>query len=210
MLESSEAAEAHKRVERHKLESMLGFCELTTCRRQALLRYFGETLPEPCGNCDTCLEPVPTWDGTEAARKAMSCVYRTGQVYGANHLIDVLRGKDNGKVVAAGHNRLSVFGIGKELDGNQWRSVFRQLVARGLLTVDVGGTGVCASPKRAARFCATKRALSCGRTRSGQERKPGCLDARPDISTTPTASASGRPCAAAVGASPKSRGCRPM
>jgi ATP-dependent DNA helicase RecQ len=141
MLEGSEAAEAHKRVERHKLEAMLGFCEITGCRREALLRYFGELLPQPCGNCDTCLEPVPTWDATEAARKAMSCVYRTGQRYGVNHLVDVLLGKESDKIRSAGHERLSVYGVGRDLDAPQWRSVFRQLVARGLLTVDVSGFG---------------------------------------------------------------------
>lgn len=141
MLDGSEAAEAHKRVERHKLEAMLGLCELTSCRRQALLAYFGEELTERCGNCDTCLEPVETWDGTEAARKAMSCVYRTGQRFGVNHLIDVLRGRATEKVTGAQHDKLSVFGIGADHEARQWRSVFRQLVARGLLSVDVEGFG---------------------------------------------------------------------
>lgn len=141
MLEESGADEARKRVERYKLEAMLGYCEVTSCRRQALLGYFGDELREPCGNCDTCLEPIETWDATEAAQKALSCVYRTGQRFGVNHLIDVLLGKDSERMRQLGHHRLSTFGIGRELDAGQWRSVFRQLVARNLLTVDVEGYG---------------------------------------------------------------------
>jgi len=141
MLEESGADEARKRVERYKLEAMLGYCEVTSCRRQALLGYFGDELREPCGNCDTCLEPIETWDATEAAQKALSCAYRTGQRFGVNHLIDVLLGKDSERIRQLGHHRLSTFGIGQELNAGQWRSVFRQLVARNLLTVDVEGYG---------------------------------------------------------------------
>ncbi|MGX2039711.1 DNA helicase RecQ [Methylocaldum sp. MU1018] len=136
MVEASEADELHKRVERHKLDSMLGFCELTGCRRQALLRYFGEISDKPCGNCDNCLDPPDTWDGTDAARKALSCVYRTGQRFGAHHIIDVLRGKLNERTQRLGHDRLSTFGIGQDLDEKQWLSVFRQIIAQGYLTVD--------------------------------------------------------------------------
>jgi ATP-dependent DNA helicase RecQ len=141
MLEESDADDGHKRIERQKLEALLGFCEITTCRRQAMLAYLDDRLPEPCGNCDTCLEPPETWDGTEAAQKALSCVYRTGQRFGVNYLIDVLVGKSNDRIVRFGHEQLSTFGIGADLDPRQWRSVFRQLVARGLLTVDVEGYG---------------------------------------------------------------------
>jgi ATP-dependent DNA helicase RecQ len=141
MQESSEAGEAHKRIERHKLDAMLGFCELSTCRRQALLRYFGDHLEEPCGNCDTCLEPQQTWDATVAAQKALSCVHRTGQRFGVNYLIDVLLGKSNDRLRAFGHDQLSTFGIGTELDANEWRNLFRQLIARGLLAVDLEGHG---------------------------------------------------------------------
>lgn len=136
MVEASEADELHKRVERYKLDSMLGFCELTGCRRRALLRYFGEISDKPCGNCDNCLNPPDTWDGTDAARKALSCVYRTGQRFGAHHIIDVLRGKSNERIQRLGHDRLSTFGIGQELDEKQWLSVFRQIIAQGYLTVD--------------------------------------------------------------------------
>jgi ATP-dependent DNA helicase RecQ len=123
-------------VERHKLDAMLGFCEVTSCRRQTLLRYFGEDLPEPCGNCDNCLSPPATWDGTEAARKALSCVYRTSQRFGAHHVVDVLLGRASERIERLGHNHLSTFGIGKELDEKQWLSVFRQLITQGYLAVD--------------------------------------------------------------------------
>ena len=137
MMESSEGSEEHKRAEQHRLNAMLGLCEITTCRRQALLSYFDEHLEQPCGNCDTCLEPVATWDGTEAARMALSAAYRTGQRFGVNHLIDVLRGAENDKIFQSDHHQLPVYGVGKELDGNQWRSVYRQLVARAYLSVDL-------------------------------------------------------------------------
>ncbi|MBP0050122.1 DNA helicase RecQ [Marinobacterium sp. AK62] len=142
MLEGSTAEDAQKQIERQKLEAMLGLCEITSCRRQALLEYFGEDDHAPCGNCDTCLEPVPVWDGTEPARKALSAVYRSGQQYGVNYVIDILRGQSNEKTRQRGHERLSTWGIGKELDAREWRSIFRQLVARGYLNVDPQGFGV--------------------------------------------------------------------
>lgn len=141
MLEASTAQEQFKQIERHKLEAMLGLCEVTQCRRQILLSYFGETDHPPCGNCDNCLEPVPQWDGTEAARQALSAVYRTGQRFGVNHVIDVLLGQRTDKVRAAGHDQVSTWGIGVALRRPQWRSVFRQLVAQGLLDVDGQGMG---------------------------------------------------------------------
>jgi ATP-dependent DNA helicase RecQ len=137
MMESSEGSEEHKRAEQQRLNAMLGLCEITTCRRQALLNYFGENLSESCGNCDSCLEPVDTWDGTEAARMALSAVYRTGQRFGVAHLVDVLRGAESDKVFQFDHQHLPTYGVGKDLDNNQWRSVFRQLVARGYLSVDL-------------------------------------------------------------------------
>jgi ATP-dependent DNA helicase RecQ len=141
MMDGSDADEKHKRTEQHKLQSMLGFCELTTCRRQGLLRYFGEALDQPCGNCDTCLSPVETLDATVVAQKALSAVHRTGQRFGVNYLIDVLLGKDNERIKYFGHDKLSVYGIGNELDSHQWRSVFRQLIAHNLLRVDIEGHG---------------------------------------------------------------------
>ena len=141
MVEGSEAGEQRKRLEVRKLDAMLGLCELTTCRRRTLLAYFGETRAESCGNCDNCISPPEAWDATEAARKALSCVYRTGQRFGAGYVIDVLLGKDNERIRGFGHHRLSTFGIGADLDVSTWRSVFRQLVARGLMSVDVEGFG---------------------------------------------------------------------
>jgi ATP-dependent DNA helicase RecQ len=137
----SEGNETFKRHEQQRLTAMLGLCEITSCRRQALLRYFGDTLESPCGNCDNCLEPPEEWDGSEAARMALSCVYRTGQRFGANHVIDVLRGASNDRIISFDHHIISTFGIGKDIAAEQWRSVFRQLVARGLLDVDPEGYG---------------------------------------------------------------------
>lgn len=136
MLADSDTDEAHKRLELHKLDAMLALCEQVHCRRQTLLGYFGDRLEQPCGNCDTCLEPVQTWDGTIAAQQALSCIYRTGSRFGVHHLIDVLHGKQTEKVLNFNHHQQSTFGIGKELDEQQWHSVFRQLVARGLVGVN--------------------------------------------------------------------------
>ena len=141
MVEGSSAGEMRKRLEVRKLDAMLGYCELTTCRRQTLLAYFGETLPDRCGNCDNCLTPVASWDATEACRKALSCVSRTGQRFGAGYLIDVLRGLGNERIRRFGHDRIPTHGVGADLDPYRWRSVFRQLVARGLLSVDMEGYG---------------------------------------------------------------------
>jgi ATP-dependent DNA helicase RecQ len=141
MLESSESDDAHKRVERHKLDAMLGLSELVTCRRQALLGYFGETLNEACGNCDNCLTPPETWDASVPAQKALSCVHRTGQRFGVNYLIDVLLGKDDERIQRFGHDAITTFGIGRDLSTPEWRGIYRQLIARGLLAVDLEGHG---------------------------------------------------------------------
>lgn len=141
LLDNGETSEQRKRLERRKLDALLGFCETTVCRRQALLNYFGETYSAPCGNCDNCLEPVQTWDGTVAAQMALSCVYRTGQRFGVGHLTDVLLGKTTDQVQRFGHDSLSTFGIGKEFSQTQWSSIFRQLVAAGMLEVDMEGYG---------------------------------------------------------------------
>jgi ATP-dependent DNA helicase RecQ len=141
MMSDSDADEQYRRVAHHKLEVMLGLCELTTCRRQALLAYFGETLDRPCGNCDNCLHPPATLDATEAAQKALSCVYRTGQRFGVNYVIDVLTGKDDERIRRNGHDRLSTYAIGKEFRPPQWRHIVRQLIAQGYLDVDTDGHG---------------------------------------------------------------------
>ena len=141
IIDKGEAEERFKRVEQHKLDALVGLCETIECRRRTLLNYFGEQLPEPCGNCDTCLTPVDTWDGRVAAQKALSCIYRTGQKFGATHLADVLLGKSNARIQRFGHDRISTYGIGKELNAGQWKSVYRQLVAAGFAAVDVEGYG---------------------------------------------------------------------
>lgn len=135
-LSESEADETHKRVEHQKLEAMIGLCELTTCRRRAIRVYFGEEPGEDCGNCDNCINPPRTWDGTEAAQKALSCVSRTGQRFGVNYLVDVLIGKNHARIRGWRHDRLDVFGIGAEHNAVEWRSIFRQLIAQGCLWVD--------------------------------------------------------------------------
>lgn len=141
MLQSSEGDERHKRLEHHKLDAMLALCEETRCRRQALLAYFDEEMPQPCGHCDNCVDGVQTWDATEPARQALSAIYRTGQRYGVGHLVDVLLGKDTEKVRSFGHDKLSVFGVGKGRSESEWRSLYRQVVARGLADIDLEGYG---------------------------------------------------------------------
>jgi ATP-dependent DNA helicase RecQ len=140
MIEESASPGAQKRVERQKLESMLAYCESARCRRVILLDYFGEQAT-PCGNCDVCLEPPILWDGTVAAQKALSAALRTGQRFGAGHLIDILRGKNTEKVQQFGHHGLPTFGVGADIDERGWRSVFRQLLAAGLLDADASAYG---------------------------------------------------------------------
>ncbi|MGB1737364.1 MAG: DNA helicase RecQ [Pseudomonadales bacterium] len=141
MLGQSQGTEQYKRVEQIKLNAMLGFCEISTCRRHALLAYFDEASSEQCGNCDTCLVPVDTWEGTEAAQKALSVIYRTDQRFGVSHLVDVLQGKETDKILQFDHHHLPVFGIGTELDSKEWQSVFRQLIAAGHVIADADRFG---------------------------------------------------------------------
>ena len=141
MIAQSESADERKRVERQKLESLLAYAEATGCRRQLLLATFGETYPGPCGHCDNCIAPPRTWDATVPAQKALSAVYRTGQRFGSGHVIDVLRGEETDRVLSLDHHRLTTFGVGADMDEKQWRSVFRQLLAAGLLEADAEGYG---------------------------------------------------------------------
>jgi ATP-dependent DNA helicase RecQ len=141
MIENSEAPQERKRLEKQKLDALLGFCETIQCRRCTLLHYFGESYKNICGNCDNCLHPPKTWDGTVAAQKALSSVFRTGQRFGAVHLIDVLLGKKTERVSQFGHDQLTVFGVGVDQNEMQWRGIFRQLVAMRLLKVDMEGFG---------------------------------------------------------------------
>ena len=142
LIESSEASDAYKRVSSAKLDALLGLCETAECRRVQLLAYFGEA-SAPCGNCDTCLQPPETWDGTVPAQKLLSTVVRLerehGQHFGAGHVIDILRGKETPRVTQLGHTALSTFGIGDDLSDGEWRGVVRQLLAQGLLSVDARG-----------------------------------------------------------------------
>jgi ATP-dependent DNA helicase RecQ len=139
LMEQSEGSEEFRRISFAKLDALLGLCETAGCRRVRLLGYFGEQYGKPgspCGNCDNCLEPPQTWDATDAARKALSTIYRTGQRFGAVHLMDVLRGKATDRVQQWDHDKLAVFGIGADVDEPTWRNVFRQLVALGYARPD--------------------------------------------------------------------------
>ncbi|MBF0107922.1 MAG: DNA helicase RecQ [Magnetococcales bacterium] len=154
-IEGSQAEDRIKRIALRKLESMIGYCETVHCRRRVVLGYFGDDAPENCNNCDTCLDPVATWDGLVVAQKALSCVFRTGQKFGVSHLVDVLTGKKNEKVLRFGHDKVSTFGIGKELNASQWRSVFRQLLAGKYLEIDFEGHG-------SLRLCESSRPILRG------------------------------------------------
>ena len=181
MIEDGDAGDDRKRLERAKLDALIGYCESTACRRQALLTYFGETHAGSCGHCDNCQHPPVTWDATEAARKALSCVYRTEQRFGAAHLIDVLRGADTAKVRQFGHQSVSTYGIGGELDARQWRGVFRQLVSAGLLDADVEGYGALRLTAEATPLLRGERRLQLRAEPPKRERrrKPASNDTRP-------------------------------
>jgi ATP-dependent DNA helicase RecQ len=160
MISQSDSGDDRKRVERLKLDSLLGYAEATRCRRQLLLEAFAEVYPEPCGNCDNCLVPPKTWDATTAAQKALSCIYRSGQRYGAGHLIEILRGEAGERVRDLGHDKLSVFGIGADMDATQWRSVFRQLLAAGLIEADPEGFGTLRLSKESGPVLKGERRVS--------------------------------------------------
>jgi ATP-dependent DNA helicase RecQ len=164
-IEMADTADNQKRVERQKLSALLGLCETTRCRRQVMLEYFGDTCA-PCGNCDTCHAPPETFDGTVAARKAISCVYRTGQRFGVNYLIDVLLGADDVRIRDFGHDRQSTFGIGTEFNKNQWRGIFRQLAAAGLLQVDTDNHGGLSITEQGKAFLQSGDALTLRQARA--------------------------------------------
>ena len=141
MIDEGGAADEIKRVERGKLNALLAICETPGCRRQAILAHFGEAHPGHCGNCDTCLKPVETWDGTEAAIKALAAIYRTGERFGAGHLVDVLMGVENERTLRFGHTEMPVFGAGKDIPAKTWQSVYRQLLAAGFVRIDHAAYG---------------------------------------------------------------------
>jgi len=138
LLDLSEGDEAFKHIQQRKLEALLGYGEAVACRREALLGYFGETYPAPCLTCDNCSQPAEAWDGTVAAQKALSCVYRTGQRFGAAHLTDILVGNPTERILRLRHDKIKTFGAGKELSPKEWRSVYRQLLAADMLSVNIG------------------------------------------------------------------------
>jgi ATP-dependent DNA helicase RecQ len=167
LVDAGEATPERKLVERRKLDALAAYCDTTACRRQVLLRYFGEQLAAPCGACDTCREPIPTWDATVAAQKALSAVARTGERFGAAHLIDLLLGERTEKIERFRHDRLPTFGVGRELDARGWRGVFRQLVARGLLESDADGWNTLRLTERARPVLRGDEKLELRRERDG-------------------------------------------
>ena len=157
-IENSNAPEAQKRIEHQKLNALLGLCEAATCRRQIILEYFGDN-GKPCHHCDTCLVPPTTFDGTIAAQKAISCVYRTEQRFGVAYLIDVLLGKDDPRIRSFGHDLISTFGIGRDHSKQEWQSIFRQLVAQNLLMVDIAEHGGLKMTDQGRQFLKTKQSI---------------------------------------------------
>ncbi|MBP6984961.1 MAG: DNA helicase RecQ [Alphaproteobacteria bacterium] len=139
-IDSAQTEEKQKRIEHNKLNALIGLCEAACCRRKILLEYFSD-ISTACGNCDNCDSPPETYDGTIMAQKAMSCVYRTGQRFGLSYLIDVLLGKNEERIVKFGHDKISTYGIGQDLDKNEWQSIFRQLISYNYLSVDIEGHG---------------------------------------------------------------------
>jgi ATP-dependent DNA helicase RecQ len=170
--QAADAEEQFKRIAHHKLEAMLGLCELTSCRRQTLLAYFGETLAQPCGNCDNCLHPPQTQDGAELAQKALSCVYRTGQRFGVNYVVEVLRGSEDERIRRFGHDRLSTYGIGKELSSTEWRSLFRQLIAQGYLDIDLEGHGALRLTEQSRPLLRGEQGFTLRKLRKPEAAKP--------------------------------------
>ena len=183
-IEASEAPDARKHVERRKLDALLGFAESSRCRRLVLLRYFGDDCA-PCGNCDVCLDPPETFDGAIAAQKLLSCIYRTGERFGQAHVISVLLGEPDERITQLRHDKLSTFGIGQEHDRKAWRSIVRQLVAHGLISVDVTGHGGLFISSEGRQFLREKPPLSL---RVAKKARPGRKSARREASEAlPTA-----------------------
>ena len=157
--------EEQKRVELHKLNAMVGFGESQSCRRRVLLGYLGESLEQDCGNCDVCLDPPERFDGTEAARKVLSCVYRVGQSFGMKHVVDVLRGADNERIRKFGHEHLSTYGIGMEFSHAEWMSITRQLIHRGYLVQDIAAFSVLKMTPQALKLLREEEQIELARPR---------------------------------------------
>jgi ATP-dependent DNA helicase RecQ len=191
LLETGEATDRQRRIERQKIEALIGYCETVSCRRQVLLGYFGEADHPPCGNCDNCQTPVPSWDGTIAAQKALSAIYRTGQRFGAHHLVDVLLGAETERVQRLGHNRLKTFGVGTELDRRGWLSVYRQLVAQGMVLPDVAGHGGLSLAPAAAEILRGSRSVRFRVEERGRERRTPRTDRKSGSGATDLDTAAG-------------------
>jgi len=185
LIEESATDESRKRVEREKLNALVGYCETAGCRRQVLLRYFGETAAQPCGNCDVCLAPIDTFDGSLQAQMALSAAFRTGQRFGAGHLIDVLRGNATEKVTRFGHAQLKVFGIGAEADERNWQAVLRQLVAQGLLEPDPEAFGGLRLTEAARPVLRGEQAVRLRRPRPPAARNAGAKRGRGTAASVP-------------------------
>jgi ATP-dependent DNA helicase RecQ len=170
MAESSTAEPEIKRREQRKLEALLGLCETTSCRRITLLNYFGESYEKPCQNCDTCLNPSASFDATLPVKMALSAIYRTGQRFGVAHLIDVLLGKETDKIFGFGHHKLSVFGVGKEYKAESWRSIFRQLIAMGIIKVEMESFGSLKLTKESGPILRGEKELWLRATKSGKNK----------------------------------------
>lgn len=182
MIDGGGSSDERKRVENSKLNAMLAYCELASCRRVNLLRYFGEQPDGNCGNCDTCLRPPETWDATQAAQMALSAVYRTGQRFGVQYLVEHLHGIATDRAISFNHNQLSTFAVGKETNAKQWRSVFRQLVARGYLNVDVEGYGGMRLSERAKPLLRGEQRLNLRYDRSPEKKRSRAKAAQSDLS----------------------------
>jgi ATP-dependent DNA helicase RecQ len=178
LLDLGELSDRQRRIERQKLEALIGYCETVSCRRQVLLGYFGEADHPPCGNCDNCRTPVPSWDGTIAAQKALSAIYRTGQRFGVRHLVDVLLGAKTERIVRLGHDRLKTFGVGAELDRDAWASAFRQLVAQGFVLPDPGGHGGLSLAPAAAEILRGAKTIRFRTDPETGKRQPGSRQAK--------------------------------
>ena len=190
MIEESTGAEAFKRVSIGKLDALVGLAETTDCRRSRLLGYFGETLgTAKCGNCDNCLSPPLVRDGKVIAQKLLSCAYRTGQRFGAMHLIDVLIGRLTERVKQFGHDRLSVFGIGRELNEKQWRAVLRQLVAMGHLQADSEAFGALKLTESARGVLKGETEVMLREQTPGRDRPSRAKSRRGDLAPHPPAAA---------------------
>jgi len=171
LIDSSGADELHRRLEHRKLNALLGLCETTSCRRLVMLSYFGDEIEGPCGNCDTCLYPVETWDGALAARKAVYLVKQTGQRFGATYLIDIMQGKSSERITRFGHDKLSAFGRGQELSEREWSSVFRQLISMGYLSVDMERYGSIKLTQESASVLQGEVSISLRKDHLGREKK---------------------------------------